>query len=345
MMGKAEWTAVGLCATAGALCAWARTPIPWMIGPLLVMALAKWRGVAVNAPPGFRGGGQLVIGTALGLYFTAEMLRIVGRYLPWMALAGVFALLIGWLSGQVLARLAQPMVLDRATAFFACVPGGASEMSNLAGRNHGRQDLVAVSQSMRILIIVLTIPFIYTYSGIHGADVYTPGPKVVEYAGLAKLLGVALVTAWVAQRIGVPNGFVLGPLFATIVLTGSGVTWSAMPGWLSNFGQLMIGCALGSRFEQDFFRSAPRFLMAATVATLVALLMATAFAVGMGWLTGIHWTTAILALAPGGMPEMSITAKVLQLGVPLVVAFHVTRMAILVTVSGWVFRRFIRGVA
>ncbi len=70
------------------------------------------------------------------------------------------------------------------------------------------------------------------------------------------------------------------------------------------------------------------------------LLMASAFAVGMGWFTGIHWTTAILALVPGGMPEMSITAKVLQLGVPLVVAVHVTRMAILVTVSGWVFRRF-----
>ena len=37
------------------------------------------------------------------------------------------------------------------------------------------------------------------------------------------------------------------------------------------------------------------------------------------------------------MPEMSITAKVLQLGVPVVVAFHVTRMAILVTLSGPLF--------
>ena len=39
---------------------------------------------------------------------------------------------------------------------------------------------------------------------------------------------------------------------------------------------------------------------------------------------------------------MSITAKVLQLGVPVVVAFHVTRMAILVTLSGWAFRFLIR---
>ena len=46
----------------------------------------------------------------------------------------------------------------------------------------------------------------------------------------------------------------------------------------------------------------------------------------MGWMAGIHWTTAILALAPGGMPEMSITAKVLQLGVPVVTAFQVCRL-------------------
>jgi membrane AbrB-like protein len=153
---------------------------------------------------------------------------------------------------------------------------------------------------------------------------------------------LALTAALIAQRTGVPNGFVLGPLFATIALTGSGVLWSAVPQWLINAGQLMLGCSLGSRFEQDFFHSAPRFLFAAGVATLAALGLSSAFAVTMGWLAGIHWTTAILALAPGGMPEMSITAKVLQLGVPVVVAFHVTRMAILVTVSGPVFRRFLK---
>jgi uncharacterized membrane protein AbrB (regulator of aidB expression) len=46
----------------------------------------------------------------------------------------------------------------------------------------------------------------------------------------------------------------------------------------------------------------------------------------------------ILAMAPGGIAEMCITAKVVQLGVPLVTAAHVARVVMLVTLTGPVFR-------
>jgi uncharacterized membrane protein AbrB (regulator of aidB expression) len=42
----------------------------------------------------------------------------------------------------------------------------------------------------------------------------------------------------------------------------------------------------------------------------------------------------MLGVAPGGIAEMAITAKVLQLGVPLVTAFQVFRMAGVVLVTG-----------
>jgi len=342
---RARITALLMCVAAGALCVQAGTPIPWMIGPLFAMALAKWRGVQVDSPTGFRGGGQLLIGTALGLYFTPDMLVVVARFLPWMVAAGLFAIVMAAVCARLLTRLAKPIQLDAATAFFACVPGGASEMANLAARHKGRQDLVVVAQSLRILVIVATIPFLYAYAGIHGADAYAPGAKVVDAQGLVQLLALAMAGAWAAWRMGVPNGFALGPLLATIVLTGSGTLWSAMPVWLVNFGQLMIGCSLGARFEQDFFRSAPRFLWAAAASTLLAFLLSSSFAIGMGWAAGVHWSTAILALAPGGMPEMSITAKVLQLGVPIVVAFHVTRMALLVTLSWPAYRLMLKVMA
>ena len=51
--------------------------------------------------------------------------------------------------------------------------------------------------------------------------------------------------------------------------------------------------------------------------------------------------TLLLGLAPGGIAEMAITAKVLQLGVPLVTAFQVTRMALVVMVTGPLFKLFI----
>jgi len=39
------------------------------------------------------------------------------------------------------------------------------------------------------------------------------------------------------------------------------------------------------------------------------------------------------------MPEMCITAKVLQLGVPLVTAFHVTRVVVLLLATPIIFAR------
>ena len=42
----------------------------------------------------------------------------------------------------------------------------------------------------------------------------------------------------------------------------------------------------------------------------------------------------ILAMAPGGIAEMCITAKVLQLGVPLVTAAQVARVLVLISHDG-----------
>jgi uncharacterized membrane protein AbrB (regulator of aidB expression) len=50
----------------------------------------------------------------------------------------------------------------------------------------------------------------------------------------------------------------------------------------------------------------------------------------------------MLGVAPGGIAEMSITAKVLQLGVPLVTAFHVTRVAAVLLLTEPMYRGWLR---
>ena len=114
-----------------------------------------------------------------------------------------------------------------------------------------------------------------------------------------------------------------------------------MPGWLSSAGPLGLGCALGAKFERDFFRSAPRFMAAVAVATVSSMLLAGAFAWLLWQVAGIHPATGVLAVAPGGIAEMCITAKIMQLGVTVVTAFHVAPVALLVLFSGLVYRKFV----
>lgn len=71
---------------------------------------------------------------------------------------------------------------------------------------------------------------------------------------------------------------------------------------------------------------------------LLALLLAAGFGLGLSWVSGMHPATAILATSPGGIAEMSLTAKTLQLGVAVVSTFHVARMAVLVLTNAPLFR-------
>ena len=111
--------------TAGAfLCQWLHTPLPWMIGPLFVMAILSVTGVQAVAPPGSRQIGQVIIATALGLYFTPTVASEVIGYDHVLIAAAVLAIGLAYGGAFFVARYAN---IDRSTAFFASVPGGAAE--------------------------------------------------------------------------------------------------------------------------------------------------------------------------------------------------------------------------
>ena len=325
-------TAVGV--VAGYACSRLHTPIPWMLGPLLSIAVLRMAGAPVDALPGGRQFGQWIIGTALGLYFTPQVIRDVAGWWFLLLAGAAFAVATGYVGGLVLSRLAG---IDRTTAIFASVPGGASEMSVVGERFGARVDRVAAAQSIRILTVVIVIPFGYAWLGVHGSDAYTPGTRDVVPGALAFLLLATFAGGAVVQRLGVANAFILGALAVAIPLAASGVSLSALPGPLSNAAQCLLGCALGSRFEPEFLRGAPRFIASVVVTVLGAIATTIVVACVLAEASGMSGYTLALGLAPGGIAEMCITAKQLQLGVPLITAFHVTRVVVLLLLTAPLF--------
>jgi len=311
---------------AGALCSFLHTPIPWMLGPLLALAALRVAGVDIGAPPAGRYVGQWVIGTALGLYFTPAVMREVAHIWYLFAAGAVFAIVFGYLSSMLLARISG---VDHATALFGSVPGGAAEMAVIGERYGARVDRVAAAQSVRILLVVVSLPFIYKFLGLHGSDPYAQAMSVVDVRGLAMLLAMTLAGGCAMQWLGVPNAFVLGSLAVAIPLTAGEFEFSAMPTLLSSGAQCLIGCALGSRFRADFLEGAHRFVGAVVVSVAFGIVLSAAFAWLVARAAALNPATLILGMAPGGIAEMSVTAKVLQLGVPIVTAFHVTRVAVI----------------
>ncbi len=312
----------------GALCAWLKTPLPWMIGPLLGMALCNFSGARLASPPLGRELGQLCIAITLGLYFSPAVAREVWSNAGVLVAAAFGAIVIGYLASRILTRFAY---VDDATAFFASVPGGATEMANLGDRFGAAVDKVAVAHSLRILLVVCSIPVALTIAEVHGGDIYRPVAIPLSWTGLAALFAIAAAGGALFAAIRFPNPWMMGPLIATIAVTAAGVEFSSMPGRLANFGQVLLGCALGARFSRDFLRDAPRFVSVILACIIVMMLLSTAMAFALSAATGIYAPSMILAAAPGGIAEMSITARNLQLGVALVTAAHVTRVLIIVS--------------
>ncbi len=320
-------------AAAAGLCVLLRTPLPWMIGPLVATSLLTMLGSPTASWTPLRNIGQWTIGGALGLYFTPQIVAVVAS-LWWAILLGIaWALALGFGVGAWLYRLhhgpgpLQIAGISRITTYFASPIGGASEMT-LMGEKHGAQsDLIASAHSLRILLVTLIIPFGFQWAGLHGLDATLPGARVVQWPGLALLAALTGAGCLVMVGLKRTNPWFMGALAVSLLLTASGASLSAVPQVMTNAAQLIIGVSLGVRFTPGFVHMAPRWLGSVAVSSVAMIALCGGFALMLAQFVDLHWATLLLGTSPGGTAEMAITAKVLQLGVPVVTAFHVTRLA------------------
>jgi len=333
---------------AAQLCLWLRTPLPWMLGPLVVTALASVLGMPTRSADLLRNAGQWVIGMALGLYFTPQVGTLV-MSLWWAVLLGVvWALAQGyvfgsWLHGRHRADLAHldPRSL-RATTYFASAIGGASEMTLLSERAGARTDLVAAAHTLRLLMVVLSVPFAMqwaqAYWGLHVDETLRMVNRTPQWPGLLWLALASGAGALLLLALRRANPWFMGALLASMGVTLMGLQWSAVPQGLSNAAQLAIGVSLGVKFRKDFIHTAPQWMVSVALGTLGMMLSSALFAWVLSQGTDLHVATLSLGTSPGGIAEMAITAKVLQLGVPVVTAFQVSRLVAVLLLVGPLFR-------
>lgn len=323
-------TALALSVCGGFVFRFLRIPLPWMLGPLFFVGLAGINGIKVGDIRGGRQAGQLIVGCGLGLYFTPEVSRQLLEFGGYIVMAAFLAILAGALGSLVLRRVSG---IDTSTAFFGSLPGGAAEMAIMAERAGARFDQVTLCHSLRLLLVVSIIPIAVTMTGASGNSTYTPLTNAVVPGGLAALVALAGLASWLFGKTGMPNAWMLGSLFASMGVTISGITLSAVPSFLTVAAQILIGCALGTRFKPSLRSESRRLIKGILAGASCTLLLSAFLGVSIAWLIGESIPAMVLATSPGGIAEMCLTAKILKLGVPLVTSFQVTRVAVVLTCS------------
>ncbi|MFC5300644.1 AbrB family transcriptional regulator [Azospira restricta] len=327
-----------LAGLAGWLASAAGSPLPWMLGPLFAVAAASLAGARPRVLPGGRALGQWAIGCALGLHFSPAVVALLAQQALPIALLALLSVAIGVVGALLLLRWTDA---TPATAFFAALPGGASEMVVLAEHRGGAVERVAAAQALRVVVVVLVVPFALLHWTGNGVDLPPPARPAGTPALFAALVAASLGALALLHRLRIANAWLLGPLAGVGLLAALGAPLPALPAWLVDGGQLLLGSALGSRFGPSFFRAAPRFLGVAALAIGLALLLSAAGALLLARGVALPAPALLLAAAPGGIAEMSVTAAVMHWSVPLVIAAHLARLVLLTACGAAIYRLFL----
>ena len=327
----AWWATPLIGAFGGWLASLANWPLPWMVGSLLAVIAVRCSGWLVSEVPRGRQVGQWIVASAIGLHFTGEVMREVLAHFGVILAGAVGTLLLGLIGIFILLRSGS----DRATAFFASMPGGASEMVVLANRHQAEAASVAAAHSLRLLLVVLIVPALFTW-GL--PTVAAPPAAPVSWPWLAVLLPAGGLLALLWKRLGQPNPWMLGPLTVCALASVAFDLHIGLPGWAGALGQWLIGCSLACHFDRPFFRSAPAFLLRILLFTLLAMLIAAALGGALGRLTALDEVSLMLGMMPGGITELCLTAEALQLSVALVTAVQVLRLFLVMFLAEPLFR-------
>ncbi|TBO29212.1 AbrB family transcriptional regulator [Aquabacterium lacunae] len=362
----------GWCVCVLAAWGWARFggPLPFLLAPMLAFALARGLGWPLAEWRHGRALGQCVLGVGLGLRFTDEV--VAGLLDRWPLIVGmaVLALLPTWIGYQAYRRWGR---VSPVSACLCALPGGASEMAVLADRHGASASAVALTQGLRVTLVVSVVPWALMASGslhpgVAVASVVPAGtpagwaalPAAWHAGGpawaftLAWAALISLPTAWLHRRRW-SNVWMMVPLLATAALM---VVWEALPtggltGWLPPWAhrpmlmwppgaleaaQLCLGMTLGGRLDRAAWQAAPRLTAVALGVVLASLLMCLGLAGVAAWaLPGVPqaWLTHSLSLAPGGMAEMALLARQSGAWLPEVIATHVVRLGLVLWMAPW----------
>lgn len=313
-------------------------PLPWVLGSMMGTALVMLLGVGARQPLQGRRAAQVTIGAALGLTFTQPVIRDVASLGHWMLAGAVFSIGLTMLFSRFIQRLAG---IDGPTAIYSVAVGASAEMALQAQKAGADGAQVASAHAIRIILVVSLASVVAHFSGEKAGPYISAATPAISWQLALLFMGLAPLCGWLADRVRMPNAWLLGPVLMTAAFAATGTNARMYPAALVA-AQVLIGWSLGQHMTRAFFLKSPRILGSAGVVTLGMLAICVLLAWCLGRTGMISMLTAFLAVAPGGTAEMTIIAKSFGIGAPIVTAFHFFRVISTILTIRWVAKIAVR---
>src|SRR4051794_28902933 len=254
--------AIGL----GWLASYAHVPLAWVLGPLIATALASIAGYPIFAPVLGRRLGQAIVGSSVGLNITATAVGILVMWAPWMVVTALVSILLSAMLSVPMSILSR---IDHKTAFFSLTPGGLSEMANIGSVVGAEAEPIAVSQALRVALLVCLMPPLIIALGIDGGLVNQADQIRLSWPHVAVALLAGIVGVTITTLLRFNNPWTVGAILGTGAMAATGLLAGRMPGGLFSFGQFLIGLSIGARFRRESLVRLPRIFLVSGIFTMV----------------------------------------------------------------------------
>ncbi|MCS7460542.1 AbrB family transcriptional regulator [Paenibacillus doosanensis] len=322
---------LALALAGGALFTLIHSPLPWLLGPMVFSLLGArlLKTIKPLWPSYLRDTAMIIIGYSIGLSFTMETLKEMGRQLPTMILMTVLLLLFSALIGYGVAKVSG---LPLPTVLMGSVPGGLSQMILLAEETEGI-DLTVMTflQVSRVIMIIFCVPLL-VFSPLFGGNHQDIGVSSGAFGrwedlfpGILLFAVVCVAFAMLAKKIRFPSAYLLGPMIATAILHVAGVPGPALPASLLDVSQLLIGTYVGLLLRPESLTNKFRVISLSFLSGAVLILGSLGLSALLTQLHGISSATAFLSMAPGGMDQMGIIAKEIDADIAVVSCYQLFR--------------------
>jgi len=326
-------TALAIGAVGGAVAHWVGLPLAWMLGSMLATLAASLAGVRASIPMGLRQPVLIILGVSIGSSFSPADIKHIADW-PWsLAAVSVLAVVTTWLAARYYASVAG---FDGVTALFSATPGGLSSMVMIGGASGGDERLIALSQGLRVFIIVLLVPLaVDTVMPLSEAraqlDAAAPGSTdLVEW--LILVLGVGAGVA-AAHLIRLPAPLLTGAMVASAALHLAGASTVVLPALLLQVALWIVGSAVGAQFAGFELRTLFAVGRHAVIVALMMIALAAVVAVGLGAILHLDYLAMVLAFVPGGIAEMCLIAVVLDVDPAFVAVHHLLRLLLILLLA------------
>ena len=325
--------------TGGALFNFWGLPLPWMLGSMIFVSACAILGVPVRRSMPLRNIMIVVVGILLGSFFTPGVFSNLTTWGSALLVMLVYVIVTTTAAILIFRRLGY---MDATTAYFSSTPGGLGIMV-IAGEEAGADSrLIPIAHATRVFLVVFSIPLYFvTVVGVEVPSISTFSISATSYPDFQEFILLAscgLMGFWLASRIDLAFGRMLIPMVLSGVVYYLDLVTTPLPTPLITVAQVVIGSAIGAQFRGMRLLSMFRVGIAAIVATVIMLAVAAGFAKLFSPILNISEDALLLALAPGGLAEMSLIAISMDSDTAFIATLHIFRITMIAAAGPALFR-------